>query len=136
MVALASEGQNFDGNGNYVRFQVGGGSQTVSTGKTSAGGDALFGNAVAKPIGTRPKYPGKRPPYKPTVECATQKIPNLNGAATGGVESSVRTQARATGLRDTGAQVRGGAGRSSSPSIADELAKRLNPFAGAKEVAP
>ena len=135
MVALASEGQNFDGNGNYVRFQVGGGSQTVSTGKTSTGGDALFGNAVAKPIGTRPKYPGKRPPYKPTVECATQKIPNLNGAATGGVESSVRTQARATGLRDTGTQVRGGA-RSSSPSIADELAKRLNPFAGAKEPTP
>jgi phospholipid/cholesterol/gamma-HCH transport system substrate-binding protein len=135
MVALASEGQNFDGNGNYVRFQVGGGSQTVSTGKTSAGGDALFGNAVAKPIGTRPKYPGTRPPYKPTVECATQTIPNLNGAATGGVESSVRTQARATGLRDTGTQVRGGA-RSSSPSIADELAKRLNPFAGAKEPTP
>ncbi len=135
MVALASEGQNFDGNGNYVRFQVGGGSQTVSTGKTSAGGDALFGNAVAKPIGTRPKYPGRRPPYKPTVECATQTLPNLNGAATGGVESSVRTQARATGLRDTGTQVRGGA-RSSSPSIADELAKRLNPFAGAKEPTP
>jgi phospholipid/cholesterol/gamma-HCH transport system substrate-binding protein len=135
MVSLASEGQNFDGNGNYVRFQVGGGSQTVSTGKTSAGGDALFGNAVAKPIGTRPKYPGKRPPYKPDVECATQTIPNLNGAATGGVESSVRTQARPSGLRDTGAQVRGGSG-SSSPSIADELAKRLNPFAGAKEPAP
>ena len=135
MVSLAGEGQNFDGNGNYVRFQVGGGSQTVSTGKTSAGGDALFGNAVAKPIGTRPKYPGKRSAYKPTVECATQTIPNLNGAATGGVESSVRTQARATGLRDTGTQVRGGA-RSSSPSIADELAKRLNPFAGVKEPTP
>jgi hypothetical protein len=83
----------------------------------------------------RPKYPGKRPPYRPDVECATQQIPNLNGAATGGVESSVRTQARATGLRDTGTQVRGGA-RSSSPSIADELAKRLNPFAGAKEPTP
>jgi phospholipid/cholesterol/gamma-HCH transport system substrate-binding protein len=108
----------------------------VSTGKTSAGGDALFGNAVAKPIGTRPKYPGKRPPYRPDVECATQTIPNLNGAATGGVESSVRTQARPTGLRDTGAQVRGGTASSSSPTIADELAKRLNPFAGVKESTP
>jgi hypothetical protein len=47
----------------------------------------------------------------------------------------VRTQARATGLRDTGAQVPRGTGRS-SPSIADELAKRLNPFAGAKEPTP
>jgi ABC-type transporter Mla subunit MlaD len=136
MVSLAGEGQNFDGNGNYVRFQVGGGSQTVSTGNTSLGGDPLFGNAVAKPLGTRPRYPGKRPPYKPDVECATQKIPNLNGAATGGVESSVRTQARATGLRDTGAQVPSGTRQSSSPTIADELAKRLNPFAGAKEPTP
>ena len=84
MVSLASEGQNFDGNGNYVRFQVGGGSQTVSTGKTSAGGDALFGNAVAKPIGTRPKYPGKRPPYNSSVPCYKSKIPNVNGPAGAG----------------------------------------------------
>jgi len=134
MVSLAGEGQNFDGNGMYVRFQVGGGADTVSTGKTNLGGDPLFGNAVAKPIGTRPKFPGKPPPYKPTVECATQKIPNLNGAATGGVESSVRTQARASGLRDTGSQVRGSTPR--SPSLADELAKRLNPFAGVKGTSP
>jgi phospholipid/cholesterol/gamma-HCH transport system substrate-binding protein len=128
MVSLAGEGQNFDGNGMYVRFQPGGGSNTVSTGKTTLGGDRLFGNAVAKPIGTRPKFPGVRPPYKPSVECATQKIPNLNGAATGGVESSIRTQSRPSGLRDTGTQVRAAP---HSPTIADELAKRLNPFAAA-----
>jgi phospholipid/cholesterol/gamma-HCH transport system substrate-binding protein len=132
MVSLAGEGQNFDGNGMYVRFQPGGGSQTVSTGKTSLGGDALFGNAVAKPIGTRPKFPGVRPPYKPSVECATQKIPNLNGAATGGVESSVRTQARPSGLRDLGSQARTVPSPRRTPTIADELAKRLNPFAGVK----
>ena len=32
LVGLAGEGQNTDGNGMYVRFQVGGGSQTVSLG--------------------------------------------------------------------------------------------------------
>jgi virulence factor Mce-like protein len=32
LVGLASEGQNFDGNGQYVRFQAGGGTQTVSLG--------------------------------------------------------------------------------------------------------
>ena len=32
LVGLAGEGQNFDGNGMYVRFQTGGGSQTVSLG--------------------------------------------------------------------------------------------------------
>ena len=30
MVGLAGEGQNFDGNGPYVRFQPGGGDQTLS----------------------------------------------------------------------------------------------------------
>jgi phospholipid/cholesterol/gamma-HCH transport system substrate-binding protein len=88
MVALAGEGQNFDGNGMYVRFQPGGGSQTVSTGKSSLSGDTLFANVPAKPIGTRPAYPGARPPYKPDVPCYTQKIPDLNGAATGPPESS------------------------------------------------
>ena len=32
LVGIAGEGQNFDGNGMYVRFQTGGGSQTVSLG--------------------------------------------------------------------------------------------------------
>jgi virulence factor Mce-like protein len=128
MVALAGESQNFDGNGGYVRFAVGGGSQTVSTGKTSAGGDPLFGNAVAKPLGTRPAFPGKRPPYKPNVPCASQTIPNLNGAATGGVESSVRTQARATATRALAGRL---APRGGKPSVVDELARRLNPFSAA-----
>ena len=133
MVSLAGEGQNFDGNGQYVRFAVGGGSQTVSTGRTSAGGDPLFGNAVVKPIGTRPAFPGRRPPYRPDVKCHTQQIPNLNGAATGGVEQTMRTQPRATGLRDEGRSSRT---KKDDPPIADELARRLNPFAaggGAEE---
>jgi phospholipid/cholesterol/gamma-HCH transport system substrate-binding protein len=136
MVSLAGEGQNFDGNGNFVRFQVGGGSQTVSTGKTSLGGDPLFGNAVVKPIGTRPNFPGKRPPYKPNVECATQQIPNLNGAATGGVEQTVRSQSGPSDLRAAGSQVPeqsaaspGASSGSGSPTLADQLAQRLNPFA-------
>ena len=36
MVGLAGEGQNFDGNGMYVRFQTGGGSQAVSLGSADA----------------------------------------------------------------------------------------------------
>ena len=32
LVGIAGEGQNFDGNGMYVRFQTGGGSQTLSLG--------------------------------------------------------------------------------------------------------
>ncbi len=83
MVGLAGEGQNFDGNGMYVRFQPGGGDQQVALGANQgANAGQVFGNAAAKPIGTRPAYPGKRPPYRPDVPCYTNAIPDLNGAAT------------------------------------------------------
>jgi virulence factor Mce-like protein len=83
MVGLAGEGQNFDGNGQYVRFQPGGGDQTVSLGTGSVNAGTLFGNAIAKPLGTRPRFPGRRPPYNPTTPCYTNRLPDLNAAATG-----------------------------------------------------
>jgi virulence factor Mce-like protein len=84
MVGLSSEGQNFDGNGMYVRFQPGGGSQTLSLGPASLSGDDVFTNPATKPLGSRPTYPGKRPPYKPDVACDTQTLPDFNGPAANG----------------------------------------------------
>jgi phospholipid/cholesterol/gamma-HCH transport system substrate-binding protein len=81
LVALAGEGQNFDGNGMYVRFQTGGGSQSVSLGASSTSTGQLFGNNVAVPLGNRPFYPGKRSPYKPKATCYKQQRPNLMGPA-------------------------------------------------------
>jgi virulence factor Mce-like protein len=81
LVGLSGEGQNFDGNGMYVRFQPGGGSQGVSLGQAGTGPGQVFGNNVAAPLGNRPFYPGKRPPYRPDVPCHTNKLPNLNGPA-------------------------------------------------------
>jgi virulence factor Mce-like protein len=81
LVGLAGEGQNFDGNGYMVRFQPGGGNQSFSTGTVSGGGEPLLGNAVAPPLGTRPKYTGVRPPYKPDEICHRQTLPDLNGPA-------------------------------------------------------
>jgi virulence factor Mce-like protein len=81
LVGLAGEGQNTDGNGMYVRFQVGGGSQTVSLGSKSTNTGQLFGNNVQVPLGNRPADPGQRPPYKPDVPCYTNKLPDLNGPA-------------------------------------------------------
>ncbi len=80
LAGLAGEGQNFDANGPFVRFQPGGGDQPV---KVDLGGEASFGNSVARPLGTRPIYPGKKPPYKPGVPCYTNRLPDLNGAPTG-----------------------------------------------------
>ena len=81
LVGLSGEGQNFDGNGMYVRFQTGGGSEALSLGSASSNTGEMFGNAVAVPLGNRPFYPGRKPPYRPTVPCHTQTPPDLNGPA-------------------------------------------------------
>ena len=102
MVGLAGEGQNFDGNGMYVRFQPGGGDQTVSLGPSGGLTDKLFANAVLKPLGTRPAFPGKRPPYKPDVPCYKNALPNLNAAPTGppdGGGAAARASPAAGGAR-------------------------------------
>jgi len=81
LVGLSGEGQNFDGNGMYVRFQPGGGSQQVSLGSQSSNSGQLFGNNVAVPLGNRPFYPGSRSPYRPDAPCYQQRLPELNGPA-------------------------------------------------------
>jgi len=82
MTGLAGEGQNFDGNGQYVRFQAGGGSQTFSTGQTNTGSRGFF-TLASPPVGTRPRFPGKRPPYRPDQPCYRQTPPDLNAAVVG-----------------------------------------------------
>jgi ABC-type transporter Mla subunit MlaD len=81
MVGLSSESSNFDGNGQYTRFQPGGGDQSVHTGNSVSG--QLFGHAAIAPIGTQPKAPGKEPPYNSSVDCYKSQLPNLNNAPIG-----------------------------------------------------
>ena len=59
MVGLAGEGQNFDGNGMYVRFQTGGGTNEVSVGRSNLGNPPQFGALPIPPLGNRPAYPGR-----------------------------------------------------------------------------
>jgi ABC-type transporter Mla subunit MlaD len=80
MTALSGESQNFDGNGQYTRFQTGGGPQTFSTGPSGVSsftGEPLFGNPAAPPFGTRPARPAARPPYNRKFPCYRNKLPNL-----------------------------------------------------------
>jgi phospholipid/cholesterol/gamma-HCH transport system substrate-binding protein len=93
LVGLSGEGQNTDGNGMYVRFQTGGGSQSVSFGSQTASTGQLFGNNIGVPLGNRPAYPGKRPPYRPEAPCHRQTPPDLNGPA---AAKSLPTGATAT----------------------------------------
>ena len=74
-VALSGESQNFDGNGGYTRFQPGGGTQTLSTGPTRIGGQPLFANPNLPSLGSIPKYPARKPPYRRDVRCHTNALP-------------------------------------------------------------
>ena len=81
LTGLSGETQNFDGNGQMVRFQTGGGTQTLSLGAVGAPTGQLFGSNVGVPLGNRPAFPGRRPAYKPNVRCIDNQRPNLNGPA-------------------------------------------------------
>jgi phospholipid/cholesterol/gamma-HCH transport system substrate-binding protein len=140
MVGLAGESQNFDGNGQYVRFAVGGGDQSISTGKYGgSAGQKLYGNVNDAPIGTRPLYPGKRPAYKPTAPCKDQKLPNLDAARTGapdggGAASAASARARLTRQNAAVAAKAAKSARgasSDSGSVTAQLVDRLNPFRSA-----
>ena len=83
-VALSGESQNFDGNGGYTRFQPGGGTQTLSTGNTNLGGPPMFANPNLPSLGSIPRYPARKPPYRRDVECHTNALPKVNENAVRG----------------------------------------------------
>jgi phospholipid/cholesterol/gamma-HCH transport system substrate-binding protein len=141
MVGLAGESQNFDGNGHYVRFAVGGGSQTLSTGKYGgAAGEQLYSHVNDPPLGTRPAYPGKRSPYNHTALCKDQTLADLNGAKTGAADggggttqpdpttSAPAITTPAGTVPSTPLPVPLSAQTSSKSSLTAQLVDRLNPF--------
>src|SRR5205807_914152 len=82
-VGLASAVQNFDGNGQALRYHAGFGDQTITTGQVSGLTEPLVAITENKILGSRPRKPSTGlPPFKPKVPCITQKPPNLQ-AATG-----------------------------------------------------
>jgi hypothetical protein len=78
---FAGWGQNFDGNGPYLRLQPGGGDTLV---KQEAPNGNLstdkqnWAHSVEAPLGLQPQL-GGRPPKKPNVRCQTQPAPDVNG---------------------------------------------------------
>jgi phospholipid/cholesterol/gamma-HCH transport system substrate-binding protein len=80
---LAGAAQNFDGNGPYVRAQVGGGNVLVGEPNPNVTGDTYsesvnYAHASVAPIGNQPQL-GKQPPFKPDVRCYTNPVPDVNG---------------------------------------------------------
>jgi ABC-type transporter Mla subunit MlaD len=77
---FASAGQNFDGNGPYVRAQGGGGPVLIEEFNPTFKKPPLqhqFSRAIEKPLGTQPQIQG-RPEAKPEVRCETNPVPDIN----------------------------------------------------------
>jgi phospholipid/cholesterol/gamma-HCH transport system substrate-binding protein len=84
MVAFASDAQGFDGNGSYTRTATGGGDLLIRTGKLAnrpKNRDVLYAHALNPPLGSRPKRPSSKPPYKTDRACHKNARPDLNGPA-------------------------------------------------------
>ena len=91
-VNLAGSANNFDGNGPFVRFQVGGGPVSVKMTSPLETGDfkELYGRIQTPTLGTRPAESGM-PPLVGSELCHTQDVPDLNSAATGNPSPAVYT---------------------------------------------
>jgi virulence factor Mce-like protein len=80
---FAGATQNFDGNGPYVRAQVGGGPTLVGEpnpqGNPGTRSDQInYSRAFEPALGTQPRL-GGQPPLKPNVRCYTNSPPDVNG---------------------------------------------------------
>ena len=74
---LASASQNFDGNGPAVRYHAGFGEQMVTLGRLPGTNEPLVGFTSEPILGSRPKRPAEKPPFRPDVPCLTQDPPDL-----------------------------------------------------------
>jgi phospholipid/cholesterol/gamma-HCH transport system substrate-binding protein len=83
MVGLSSEAANFDANGSAIRVGVGGGSQTISLGRSRVRKSTVIGNGNLVPLGASPLYPSKQPPYRLDAPCYRQPLPDVNGPQAG-----------------------------------------------------
>jgi hypothetical protein len=86
--SLAGSGNNFDGNGPFLRIQPAGGPVRVTTPipngdpgipNVTQPDNVLYGNTIEAPTGTQPLKPSKKPPVKTNAACHNQEIPDING---------------------------------------------------------
>ncbi len=87
----AGAGGNFDGNGNYLRVNAGGGNVLGSTPYPPGGfrNTTVFGNNQSAALGTRPTFTAATPPYRPDVACHKSPLPDINGSGGAGLPGDV-----------------------------------------------
>ena len=79
---FAGAAQNFDGNGPYIRAQVGNGPKLVAEpnpegNKATLSDQIVYSHVAVEPLGTQPQI-GDKPPLKPNVRCDTNSVPDVN----------------------------------------------------------
>lgn len=88
LTGLAGVGENFNGNGSFTRFLLGGGGPTLRSGQAEVVGQnlsnksehlRLLAHATLPPLGTRPAFQAQEPKYQPLVPCYSQALPEFNG---------------------------------------------------------
>jgi hypothetical protein len=81
-VNLAGSASTFDANGPFIRFQIGGGAQSVQMPDPLVGGilTPLYGRTPVPTSGTSPLDLGT-PPVVTSERCFTQDVPDLNSPA-------------------------------------------------------
>jgi ABC-type transporter Mla subunit MlaD len=91
LVNQAGIGQNFDGNGSYLRVNTGGGSVLSSLSYPPGGfrNDVIFGNTQSNVLGTRPTFTAAVPPYRTDVACHTNPLPDVNGTGGAGLPGDI-----------------------------------------------
>jgi ABC-type transporter Mla subunit MlaD len=77
VVGLSSGSQNFTGDGPAVRYHAGFGETMVTTGQLPGLNEPLVGLTSEPLLGSRPRYTGVRPPFRPDVPCESQDPPDL-----------------------------------------------------------
>jgi phospholipid/cholesterol/gamma-HCH transport system substrate-binding protein len=78
---FAGAAGNFDGNGPFIRAQVGGGPLLVGEPNPEAAqpsDEINYAHVSENPLGTQPQL-GGQPKFKPEVRCDTQPVPDVNG---------------------------------------------------------
>lgn len=104
MVGLTSASQNFDGNGFNTRYHGGAGDQVFSTGTVPGLGEQLFGTQAEPLIGSRPRFNGPPPAFRPDAPCTEQQPTDLVAqTGPGGFEQTGARGTRSPLVREGGA---------------------------------
>jgi hypothetical protein len=105
----ASASQNFDGNGQAIRYHVGFGGNSLTLGPLPGTTEPITGTSSEPIIGSRPRLPDHQPPFRPGVACVSQQRPNLRaetGPAPAQSASRSRPKLKPTTLPKINAQLR------------------------------